>query len=180
MEKMFIRGRIVEAGDVVRQDDDGKLPRLPGLVVESSIDELRGGRNILFQDVVVLPSAHFEDLSREQAPVGVIFELVDNTNDENYWTLGLWHTLEAVLEQIREMERPEDVGCGDHEDYEEHAYFEIRERKIGWSGSGKTVARVTWTGTFDEATDDFKWTRKIELRAPLVGPGVGEQWFVVE
>ena len=85
------------------------------------------------------------------------FEVVDATSDEQYFTVGIWLTLEAAIAAIR--------GCGD--DYpgetldEDVKIIEIRERKIGmidWSGTGKVVARFKWERRFDEEVTEWRVT----------------------
>ena len=87
-----------------------------------------------------------------------IFEVVDATDDETYFTLGVFATLDDAKREVESCDEPDDLG-GDHGDHEEHCVVEIRERKIGWGGIGREVARYEWKSTYDEATDEFKWIR---------------------
>lgn len=89
---------------------------------------------------------------------GSVFEVVDSSNEETYWTLGIWRTLQEALAAL-DVENPEDVGCNEAEEYDEHRTIEVRERKIGWGGTGKRVAKVEWKATWDEPADKFKWAR---------------------
>jgi len=93
------------------------------------------------------------------AQCGLVFEAVDATSDEQYWTLGIWMTLEAALAELEGCQEPSDFGCYDHDDYDEVCVVEIRERKIGWSGVGKKLATLTWRRKYDEASDEFRWYR---------------------
>lgn len=86
-----------------------------------------------------------------------VFEAVDATSDEQYWTLGIWPTLEAALAAFAGCQEPGDFGCDDHDDYDDVCVVEIRERAIGWSGVGKKRATLTWTSKYDEAADEYKW-----------------------
>ena len=92
------------------------------------------------------------------APPGSVFEVVDSSNEETYWTLGIWPTLQKALAAL-DVENPEDVGCSEADEYDEHRTIEVRERKIGWGGSGKRVAKVEWKATWDEPADEYKWAR---------------------
>jgi hypothetical protein len=92
------------------------------------------------------------------APSGSVFEVVDSSNEETYWTLGIWPTLQEALAAL-DVENPEDVGCNEADEYDEHRTIEVRERKIGWGGSGRRVAKVEWKATWDEPADEYKWAR---------------------
>lgn len=100
------------------------------------------------------------------APSGSVFEVVDSSNEETYWTLGIWPTLQEALSAL-DVENPEDVGCNEADEYDEHRTIEVRERKIGWGGSGKRVAKVEWKATWDEAADEYKWARVQTLNDKL-------------
>lgn len=89
---------------------------------------------------------------------GSVFEAADATNEEQYWTLGIWITLQEALTALR-VDDPTDVGCHDADEWDEYRLIEIRERKIGWCGSGKVVAKMEWRATYDEASDEYKWAR---------------------
>jgi hypothetical protein len=99
------------------------------------------------------------------APSGSVFEVVDSSNEETYWTLGIWPTLQEALAAL-DVENPEDVGCNEADEYDEHRTIEVRERKIGWGGSGRRVAKVEWKATWDEPADEYKWARVQTLNAP--------------
>lgn len=88
-----------------------------------------------------------------------VFEIVDATNDEQYYTVGIWLTLEAALAAIEK--------CGDNPPGEnlddEKITMEIRERKIGvldWSECGSAVAEVFWIKTHRESDDSYEWRRE--------------------
>lgn len=83
---------------------------------------------------------------------------MDSSNEETYWTLGIWPTLQEALSAL-DVENPEDFGCNEADEYDEHRTIEVRERKIGWGGSGKRVAKVEWKATWDEPSDEYKWAR---------------------
>ena len=62
-----------------------------------------------------------------------VFEVVDATDDENYFTLGVFLSLDDAMREVESCDDPDDLG-GDHGDHEEYCVVEIRERKIGWGG----------------------------------------------
>lgn len=102
---------------------------------------------------------------------GSVFEVVDSSNEETYWTLGIWPTLQDALSAL-DVENPEDVGCNEADEYDEHRTIEVRERKIGWGGSGKRVAKVEWKATWHEATDEYKWARVQTLNDKVSDPAL--------
>ena len=84
-----------------------------------------------------------------------VFELVDCTDDEQYYPLGHWLTLAEALTALNECLSPVDLcsdGC--HEDC---CIVEIREHKIGWSGHGKKVYEREWASEYNEAKDEYEW-----------------------
>lgn len=88
-----------------------------------------------------------------------VFEAVDSTNEETYWTLGVWFTLEDALAAFADCQDPGDFGCQDHAEHDDLCVVKIRERPFGWGGSGKPRATLRWENTYDEAADEFKWRR---------------------
>ena len=93
-----------------------------------------------------------------------VFEAVDATSDEQYWSLGIWPTLESAVAAFSQSDDPNDFGCHDHEDYEDKCVIEIRERKIGWGGVGLTVHGITFERDYDEQKDAFAWCRKPNIK----------------
>lgn len=83
------------------------------------------------------------------------FEMVDATDDEQYFPLGVWLTLESAIAALDECKDPDDLGSdGCHDDY---AKVEIRQRAIGWSGHGKKVYQREWSQKYDEGKDEYEW-----------------------
>ena len=89
------------------------------------------------------------------------FEVVDHTEEDIYYTLGNFPTLEDALKQLDGISDPNDL-VGDHFDYEDYCCFRVYERKIGWQGMGAVVHERTWRQEFDDGEDAFKWIMHIE------------------
>ena len=87
-----------------------------------------------------------------------VFEVVDATDEENYFTLGVFLSLADAMREVESCDEPDDLG-GDHGDHEEYCVVEIRERKIGWGGIGREVAKYEWTSKYDEDKDEYGWIR---------------------
>ena len=98
------------------------------------------------------------------------FEAVDATSDEQYFTVGIWLTLEAAIAALRD--------CGDNYPGEtldeEVKIIEVRERKIGvldWSETGKVVARFKWERRFDEEVTEWRVTETLNVPDHRQPPG---------
>ncbi len=95
-------------------------------------------------------------------PVAVcssVFEVVDVTSEEVYWTLGVWLTLETAMATL-DVSDPEEISCNDADEYDGYRMIEVRERKIGWGGVGKRIARIEWKRDYVEVADQYVWTRQ--------------------
>lgn len=86
---------------------------------------------------------------------GSVFEIVDSTSDEQYWTLGMFPTLDDALAALDGC-TPEDMP-GDHDEYEGVCRVEVREHKYGWGGTGKCVHAREWTSEYNETADEYEW-----------------------
>ena len=79
-----------------------------------------------------------------------VFEVVDVTDEETYFPLGIYPTLEAAIAFV-ELAGDNPLSLGPTMDYhEEYARVEIRERQFGPGESGKCV----WTRKWSEAWSD--------------------------
>ena len=100
-----------------------------------------------------------EDLIARPLQSGVIFEAVDRTDEDMYFTVGLWPTLETAINAFDNVTDPDEFSndvC-----HEEYCIIEIRERKIGWSDTGIERAKLEWASKYDEENDEYIWARKI-------------------
>ena len=93
----------------------------------------------------------------------VIYEAIDHTDDEMYYPIGLWLTLDDAIAALEQCADPSDLGSDGYEWEEGFCRVEIRERHIGWPNhdlGNRKVAEVTWKvtgGTHDEKY----WTREL-------------------
>ena len=88
------------------------------------------------------------------ASTGSVFELVDCTNDETYFPMGLFLSLEDALAKVKDRNEPPT------DDPEEYVKMEVRERQIGklrWWDNGKTVATINWIQDYIESKDEWVW-----------------------
>lgn len=93
-----------------------------------------------------------------------IYEVVDATDDETYYTIGIYSTLDLALAELDQPEPPQTHHC--HGDWG-IADFEVRRRPVDkWSEHGRTVATVTWRGLpLEDDDDDERWSRTMEVKA---------------
>ncbi len=106
---------------------------------------------------------------KRQAPAGLsvahgsVYEVVDCTSEEIFYPLGIYPTIDAALAAVM-VDSPEEVGCFDHDEWDECVRMEIRERAFGPSGHGKAVWHITWSLSYD-ATDEKLWARSTSPNA---------------
>ena len=82
-----------------------------------------------------------------------IYEIVDASSDEQYFTIGLFLTLEDAVSQVEF----EGVSIISELDGDDHT-VEIREREVGkleWSGTGKKVWRRMWERDWSKEDDEW-------------------------
>jgi len=101
-----------------------------------------------------------------------VFELVDNTEGDIYFSLGVWPSWEAIMAALSRYSSPDEVSECPHPDG--HAEFIIRRREFGWSETGVDVTVITWQETEKEKgeTDylmpsDFVWNWVAESKLPV-------------
>jgi hypothetical protein len=98
-----------------------------------------------------------------------IYEVVDSSN-ETYWTLGVFPALAAAKAALDGC-TPDDLP-GDRDDCDDYCRVEVRERRFGWGGVGKTVHTCEWHRVYREADDEYDWQQTVP-DAPA-NPDVGE------
>ena len=84
-----------------------------------------------------------------------VYEIIDRSNEEMYFTIGLFATLEAAIAEVEKQGVSIIDELGDDE-----ASVEIAEREIGkaeWSGTGKVVWSRRWVRDWDEEDEDLEW-----------------------
>jgi hypothetical protein len=95
-------------------------------------------------------------------PAGTVFEVVDATNEETYWSLGVFAELARALD-CADIANPSDIPCRDHDEWGYSVRLEIRARVLGWTGRGRCVAKIEWTRE-DSDDEESRWTRKETLQ----------------
>ena len=100
-------------------------------------------------------------------PSEYVFEVVDASDEEVFYPLGVFREF-ADARLAMSWKTPADL-CD--EVPEQYAIIEVRRRKIGWSGMGRTVLRIEWAKVYCEAKDEYKWevTRTITAESLRCG-----------
>lgn len=86
-----------------------------------------------------------------------IFELVDCTDDEMYFTIGLFFSLHDAIQAIKAHGKDEAI-IEYSEDYEK---VEVRQRNVGFSDAGRKVYEAERETYYDEEADEYYW-REVE------------------
>lgn len=88
-----------------------------------------------------------------------VYELINATNEEMYFPLGVFSNLEDLLKKLDGHEEP---PCD--EDHEDCIVLEVKERELDkWEDHGKTVAKRIWEKVYNEKEDDYQWKIKDPL-----------------
>lgn len=98
------------------------------------------------------------------APAGSVFEVVDVTSEESYYTMGVWPSLEAAVNALRAHGTD---APGEHDD--DCCVVEVRERKIGvldWSETGRLRWKFVWEKKYDASDDGYEWRVNETQNAP--------------
>lgn len=82
-----------------------------------------------------------------------VFEIIDSTDDEMYFPLGIFLTEGEALRAIRKAD-PEHPVSEHAEDYES---LSIVRRKIGWDGFGKRIWEFRRETQYNEERDEYLW-----------------------
>ena len=106
-------------------------------------------------DTAIERSPFARNSAPEAAARTIIYELVDCTNEETYWPLGLFATRADAIEAIAGGP----ASFGNPTDRDEAITVEIRERTLGWAPLkvGKAVLRKTWVLVFPDDDSDSHW-----------------------
>ena len=90
-----------------------------------------------------------------------IYELIDQTDDEIHYTMGLYLTLADAFDAAKDKDSPLEINNDGVE-------FHIYERKVGetsWGDIGTLKATVNWTfePNDDDEDDDSQWKCEIKM-----------------
>lgn len=85
-----------------------------------------------------------------------VYEIRDNSNDEVYFTCGIFSSLDEAINQIQ----PDKVGnLANYQTEEgEDLSFEVHEHELDEVGESKRVYQAVFECTAHEEEDDFSYT----------------------
>lgn len=86
-----------------------------------------------------------------------VFEVIDSSNDEMYFTLGIYMNLMDAKAAVKDFcsdtsSNATDYGCDGA--YEE---ISVEERKIGWTGRGEVVYKINRENIYNQETGEDFW-----------------------
>lgn len=98
-----------------------------------------------------------------------MYEVVDCTSEETFYPLAIYLTLDDAIAACM-VDSPEEIGCVDHDEWDDSVRIEIRERRIGPSGHGRSVWTFAWNYSYD-ADDEKIWSRRVSPNTIVSQPG---------
>lgn len=85
-----------------------------------------------------------------------IYEVVDYTDEEQYFTLGWFPDMPAARLMLDLCKEPSDIPTLEN-DRDEYCKVQILRRVLGWSGNGVLVYEREFTKQYDEEKDEYYW-----------------------
>lgn len=128
--------------------------------LEKELAAERHLRNKAEEEATLWRRKHIEALGQVAAmrqAARSVYEIVDVTDEETYYTIGLWSTLEDAKAICRLFANdPDGLNKSGGNDY---CRIVIRHRPVGqYSEEGTDVAEFVWCTAYDEEQDDWAWT----------------------
>jgi hypothetical protein len=92
------------------------------------------------------------------------YEVVDATDDECYWTAGIYSSLQLAVASL-ERSAPPQCGMSDPGSWDV-VRFEVRRRPLDkYSEHGKVAAVVTWERLpIEDDDEEDRWSRSVEVK----------------
>lgn len=92
-----------------------------------------------------------------------VFEVCDVTDDECYYTIGIYSTLDLALKTLNEdrpIETYNDIG------YSDVIEFNVRKRTLDtFSEHGTVVATVSWERQpIEDDDEEDRWVRTVQVK----------------
>ena len=87
-----------------------------------------------------------------------IYEIVDNSDNEQYFSLGYWTDKKLAIEALDSCNNPYDLGSP--VESEEVGLFEVREHKEGWGSFYNIVKSVKFIEKYNEKRDEYIWVKQ--------------------
>ena len=85
-----------------------------------------------------------------------VYEVIDASNDEMYFPLGIFLTLKDALDDIKSHGKEAVTEYGRNGDID-HEILKIKQRAIGWDGGGTLSITIRREQYYDEKADEYYW-----------------------
>jgi len=87
-----------------------------------------------------------------------VYELCDTTDDEMYFPLGMFRTVEEAKAVLAKYEESGEAITEHGRNMDtEHEQVSLRRRSFGWYGEGTTEFTVGRECSYDEDKDEYRW-----------------------
>lgn len=86
----------------------------------------------------------------------MIYQIVDATSDEVYFTLANFNDFGTAKNALLERTKP-DCAITDSDDNDDYEKIDIYEYALGWGAAKKIVYTLERNKKYNEATDEFEW-----------------------
>jgi hypothetical protein len=89
-----------------------------------------------------------------------VYEVVDATDDERYYPLGIFLSQKEAVRAVQSLSRTDKAISWIVDESDNNCErIEIRKREIGWSEHGVTVQTIERSEYYDEENDEYKWKK---------------------
>lgn len=87
-----------------------------------------------------------------------VFEICDTTDDEMYFPLGIFATIDEAKAEIDKFDLAKEKVS---ERAEEHETLTIYRRDMGWTEHGFPAMTIDREECYDEEADEYYWRRVV-------------------
>ena len=96
--------------------------------------------------------------NKHDKPKKYLYEVVDETSGETYWTQGFFETLEEAIQYCDDWDRSGDPPNAESPETDDLLVLSIRKRPIGHGSDYDEVWTKTWRKTYRDEGD--QWTEE--------------------
>ena len=97
-----------------------------------------------------------------------MFEIIDVTGDEVYFTLAVYSDYKTANEELDKRLKP-DCAITESAEYEDYEKIQIRHRPIGWGSSYKIAFEIERFKRYNDVSDEYQWeTIPLQFNASLI------------
>ena len=93
--------------------------------------------------------------NQHDKPKEYIYEVVDESDSETYWSQGLFRTLDAAIQYCDDWDPSGDPPNAESPETDDLLVLSIRKRPIGFGSDYDEVWTKTWRKTFEDDGDQW-------------------------